>query len=187
VCLSLNLSQKGLRRVQRARRLLVPQRAYDARGADPILRSGLYIIRTFTSTVEEQTYVLYWPEDTTWDDNAASTAQRNRVTFMRYGSNLRDLLFRKVDMSRYLTKLCDQLVCLLSAEHSQAMVWGDEVDDPDDASVDAENDDSDRLYDYMVAKTIEQEENVVARLGFTVQSLITDAFLVLISAIVRPR
>jgi predicted RNA-binding protein YlqC (UPF0109 family) len=57
------------------------------------------------------------------------------------------------------------------------MVWGDEVDDPDDASVDAENDDSDRLYNYIVAKTIEQEENVVARQGFTVQSLITVAFL----------
>ena len=168
---------ESLRRVHRARRLLVPQRAYAARGADPILRSGLYIIRTFTSTAEEQTYVLYWPEDTTWDDNAASTTQRNRVTFMRYGSILRDLLFRKVDMSRYLTKLCDQLVCLLSAEHSQAMVWGDEVDDPDDASVDAENDDSDRLYDYMVAKTIEQEENVAARRGFTVQCLITDPYL----------
>ena len=57
------------------------------------------------------------------------------------------------------------------------MVWGDEVDDPDDASVDAENDDSDRLYDYTVAKTIEQEEKVVARQGFTVQCLITDTYL----------
>ncbi|KAH8980307.1 hypothetical protein EDB92DRAFT_1937150 [Lactarius akahatsu] len=102
---------------------------------------------------QEQTYVLYWPEDTTWDDNAVSTVQRNRVTFMRY-----------------LTKLCDQLVCLLSTEHSQAIVWGDEVDDMDDASLDSENDDSDRLYDFMVAKTNEQEENVIARQGFTMNS-----------------
>ncbi|KAF8270136.1 hypothetical protein EI94DRAFT_831095 [Lactarius quietus] len=72
--------------VEMARRLLAPQRDYTARGADPILRSGLYIMRAFTSTEEEQTYVLYWPEDTTWDDNAVSTVQRNRVTFMRYGS-----------------------------------------------------------------------------------------------------
>ncbi|KAF8270139.1 hypothetical protein EI94DRAFT_1572222, partial [Lactarius quietus] len=140
--------------VEMARRLLVPQRTYITRGADPILRSGLYIIRTFTSTKEEQTYVLYWPEDSTWDDSAVSTVQRNRVTFM----------------SRYITKLCDQLVCLLSAEHSQAIVWGDEVDDSDDASVEAENDDSDRLYDFMVAKTNEQEENVIARQGFTMNS-----------------
>jgi hypothetical protein len=139
--------------VQTARQLLVSQNTYTARGADPFLRSGLYIIRTFTSTAEEQTYVMYWPEDSSWEDNAPSTVQRNRVTFMRY-----------------LTKLCDQLVCLLSAEHSQAIVWGDEVDDPEDASVDAENDDSDRLYDFMVAKTNEQEENVVARQGFMMNS-----------------
>ena len=74
---------ENLRRIHRARRLVAPQRDYISRGADPILRSGLYIIRTFTSTEEEQTYVLYWPEDTTWEDKAVSTVQRNRVTFMR--------------------------------------------------------------------------------------------------------
>ncbi|KAI9450278.1 hypothetical protein BJY52DRAFT_1215556, partial [Lactarius psammicola] len=139
--------------VEMARELLVLRRDYAASGADPILRSGLYIIRTFTSRAEEQIYVLYWPEDTTWDDNAVSTVQRNRITFMRY-----------------LTKLCDQLVCLLSAEHSRAIVWEDEVDDTDDASLDSENDDSDRLFDFMVAKKSEQEENVIVRQGFTMNS-----------------
>src|ERR1700761_7014145 len=80
-------------------------------------------------------------------------------------------------MSRYLTKLCDQLVCLLSAEHSQTIVWRDEDEDPDDASVGAENNDSDRLYDFTVTKTNEQEENVVVRQGFTVQCPVTDASL----------
>ena len=75
---------EGSHGICRARQLLIPQHTYTARGADPILRSGLYIIRTFTSTAEEQTYVLYWPEDSSWDDNAVSTVQRNRVTFMRY-------------------------------------------------------------------------------------------------------
>jgi hypothetical protein len=94
-CMSiLQCIAESLRRIHRTRELLVPQRAYTARGADPILRSGLYIIRTFTSTAEEQTYVLYWPEDTTWDDNAVSTVQRNRVTFMRYRSVSRHLLFQ---------------------------------------------------------------------------------------------
>jgi hypothetical protein len=78
-------------------------------------------------------------------------------------------------MSRYLTKLCDQLVCLLSAEHSQAIVWGDEVDDPGDTPLDLENDDSNRLFDFTVAKKTEQEENVIARQGFTVQYLIIHA------------
>ena len=57
--------------------------------AEPILRSGLYVVRSFVSSTEEQAYVLYWPEDTTWNDQAFSTVQRNRVTFMRYDWLLR--------------------------------------------------------------------------------------------------
>ena len=45
-------------------------------------------------------------------------------------------------------------------------MWGDE--DDDDVSIDSDNDDSGRLYDFVVAKTNDQEENVVARPGFTV-------------------
>jgi hypothetical protein len=68
-----------------------------------------------------------------------------------------------------MTKICDQLVCLLSSEHSQAIVWGDsKVEKPDDTSVDLDIFDSDRLFDFTVAKKSEQEENVTARQGFTV-------------------
>ena len=48
-------------------------------------------------------------------------------------------------------------------------MWGDE--DDDDISIDSDNDDSGRLYDFVVAKTNDQEENVIARPGFTVRSL----------------
>lgn len=118
--------------------------------SEPILRSGLYTTCSFKSTTEVQTYVVYWPEDTTWNDTAASTVRRNRTTFMRY-----------------LTKLCDQIICLISAGHSEAIVWGDEVDY---AGPDSENDESDRLFDFTLAKTNKQEENVVARQGFTMTS-----------------
>jgi hypothetical protein len=64
--------------------LLIPQDGYTSKDAEPVLRSGLYVVRSFVPTAEEQAYVLYWPEDTTWNDQAASTVQRNRVTFMRY-------------------------------------------------------------------------------------------------------
>ena len=78
---------------------------------------------------------------------------------------------------RYLTKLCDQLVCLLSAKHSGAIVWGeDEVDDTDDASLDSEYDDADRLYHFTVARVNEQEENVTTRQGLTVQYLYSSPF-----------
>ena len=39
--------------------------------------------RDATGVVDERYYVIYWPEDTTWDDSAASPVCRNRVTFMR--------------------------------------------------------------------------------------------------------
>ena len=123
-------------------------------------------MRSFVSTAEERAYVLYWPENTTWDDQAVSTVQRNRVTFMRYDYPLH-VRPRLTGPRRYLTKLCDQIVCLLSSEHSQAIVWGDE--DDDDISIDSDNDDSGRLYDFVVAKTNDQEENVIARPGFTVR------------------
>ena len=41
----------------------------------------------------------------------------------------------------------------MSSKHTQAIVWGD---------------DSGLLYDFVVVKTSDQEENVVARPGFTV-------------------
>jgi len=69
-----------------ARKLLTSQTGHTVGGTEATLtlRSGLYVVRSFVSTAEEQAYVLYWPEDTTWDDQAVSTVQRNRVTFMRY-------------------------------------------------------------------------------------------------------
>jgi len=46
-------------------------------------------------------------------------------------------------------------------------VWGEEEED--DISIDSDNDDlGHRLHDFVVVKTIDQEENVVARPGFTV-------------------
>ena len=74
---------------KRATKLLTPQNEFNSGGAEPILRSGLYVVRSFVSTSEEQAYVLYWPEDTTWDDQALATVKRNRVTFMRYDYSLR--------------------------------------------------------------------------------------------------
>ena len=84
----------------------------------------------------------------------------------------------RLDIHRYLSKLCDQLICLLSSEHSRAIAWGDEDDgaereghgdDSDGASTDSEEDDLNRFYHFEVAKTKDQEENVVVREGFTVR------------------
>jgi len=67
----------------RARSLLNPT---NIDGPQSGLSSGLYIVRANGSTADppdERHYVIYWPEDTTWNDSAASSIRRNRVTFMR--------------------------------------------------------------------------------------------------------
>ena len=71
------------------------------------------------------------------------------------------------------------MVCLLSSEHSKAIIWSentdeadkdnDDDDDSDDASTDSEKGDSSRVYHFKVAKTKDQEEKVVVREGFMVR------------------
>lgn len=67
---------------------------------------------------------------------------------------------------RYLTKICDQVIALLSHEHATAIVWSDQ--DSDAESVDMKACDSDRLFMFEVAETNEQEEKAVACPGFQV-------------------
>jgi hypothetical protein len=53
--------------------------------SQPILRPGLYVLPITQPGISERwIYVIFWPEETTWDDAAISTVKRNRVTFIRY-------------------------------------------------------------------------------------------------------
>ncbi|KAG8903433.1 hypothetical protein FRB99_003282 [Tulasnella sp. 403] len=115
------------------------------------LRSGIYAL---TLPNSQQTggsfnprpaiYIIYWPEETTWDDDAVGTVRKNRVTFMRY-----------------LTRLTDQVRALISFEHSSALAFKEVENESDD-------DFDDRVFKFEVAKTNEQEEDVVIREGFKV-------------------
>ncbi|KAK0467152.1 uncharacterized protein EV420DRAFT_1507486 [Desarmillaria tabescens] len=124
-----------------AHRLLKPQTSLG-----PSLRSGLYALDSSTS---DQLFVIYWPEETTWNDDAISAVRRNRITFMRY-----------------LTKVCDQLLCMISSEQAALLVWKENSEDP---FMDLD-DDADRLFTFEVHKTNEQEENVTMRPGFKINS-----------------
>ncbi|KIJ12353.1 hypothetical protein PAXINDRAFT_14830 [Paxillus involutus ATCC 200175] len=122
----------------------------DSSTAKSTLRSGLYIIRVSqTSDGIENIFVIYWPEESTWNDDASPPFRRNRVTFMRY-----------------LTKICDQVTALISEEHAKAIVWSDPVNDDNLTDEDEDEDDTDRLFTFEVAKTNEQEEGVSVRAGF---------------------
>lgn len=51
----------------------------------PHLRPGLYLVRSAVLTAAaEQIFAIYWPEETTWDNDAIPSVRRNRTTFMRY-------------------------------------------------------------------------------------------------------
>ncbi|KAL4063347.1 hypothetical protein J3A83DRAFT_4404551 [Scleroderma citrinum] len=116
-----------------------------------VLRSGLYILRpTEQQNKAEQVFVLYWPEENTWDDSAPSQVRRNRVTFMRY-----------------LTKMCDQIVALMSSQHSQSIFWNKANDDGNSR---AEVTGGSRIVACVVDRTTEQEESIKVREGFQVQS-----------------
>lgn len=65
-----------------ARLLLAPT---ERGGSRPALLSGLYVLVAGQADLtQERHYVIYWPEDSTWDDSAASSVCRNRVTFIRW-------------------------------------------------------------------------------------------------------
>jgi hypothetical protein len=66
----------------RSKKLLAVTDEYSG-ASMPTLRSGLYIVRSFNAKKDGELFVLYWPQETTWDDTATSSVQRNRVTFIR--------------------------------------------------------------------------------------------------------
>jgi len=120
----------------------------EAKTEKPALRSGLYICRVSESVgAVGKMYVVYWPEESTWDDDASPPVRRNRVTFMRY-----------------LTTICDQVTALISKDHAESMIWSNSISD--DQLSESDEDDTDRLFTFEVAKTKEQEEGVSVRQGF---------------------
>jgi len=79
-------------------------------------------------------------------------------------------------LSRFLTKLCDQVLALVSAEHEETLLLENEDETPDSDPEMNPAYDSDRLFQFKVQQTIQQEETASAGEGFKV--LITMTFLV---------
>ncbi|CAE6431455.1 unnamed protein product, partial [Rhizoctonia solani] len=119
------------------------------------LRSGLYLVldpNHKSLGLTKNAYIVYWPEETTWDDQAASSSvRRNRVTFMRY-----------------LTKIADQIIALVSSSQAEAFVWDTSAHNKDLPEDQQDNDDDSRLFSFEVSKSLEQEEDAVGSAGFTI-------------------
>ncbi|CAE6373871.1 unnamed protein product [Rhizoctonia solani] len=122
--------------------------------ASSALRSGLYLALDPSHQdqgISKAAYIIYWPEYTTWDDQTASSSvRRNRVTFMRY-----------------LNKLAEQTISLVSSAQARALIWDTNAHNKDLPEDQQENDDDARLFDFEVAKSLEQEEDAIGSPGFT--------------------
>jgi len=75
---------------------------------------------------------------------------------------------------RYLSKLCDQIYCLISGEHGSRLVWKQDFKSRMEEEQHSEDEDDmenyDRLFTFKVAVTNEQEETATLQQGFTVKS-----------------
>ncbi|PAV19468.1 hypothetical protein PNOK_0440200 [Pyrrhoderma noxium] len=123
--------------------------------SDQKIRPGLYaLVCGECASQEQRILIIFWPDDETWNDNADSTIRRNRYTFMRY-----------------LSKITDQMIGLLSEEHLRSLVWDEaenKTKDDECDIMDSEWDDTDRLFTFEVQKASEQEENVNFYEGFSI-------------------
>ena len=115
----------------------------------------------------EQIFLIYWPERDTWNDSAPHTVGRNRTTFMRcvYCPSAAVLGYNV--HVRYLTKLCDQVVALMSPEHAQAIVWN-QHDEHGNYGASDNDIGSTRIVNCIVDRTTDQEESISARKSFQV-------------------
>jgi len=73
---------------------------------------------------------------------------------------------------RFLTKLCDQVVALISDQHSEKLVFNSDTEHADVDFGDSDAvDDFDRLFHFEVQQTRQQEETATASIGFKVISM----------------
>jgi hypothetical protein len=72
--------------------------------------------------------------------------------------------------------LADQILVFVSPEHAKTIVWKNDIaarpdgDDGDFVEDDGQNESYDRFFSFTVEKTAEQEESVLMRLGFEVNT-----------------
>ncbi|KAG9089762.1 hypothetical protein FRC06_001400 [Ceratobasidium sp. 370] len=123
--------------------------------APSALHSGLYLIlRPEDEPLEnrvKQAYIVYWPEESTWDDQSASSSvRRNRVTFMR--------------------QVNEPIIALVSPAQASAFIWDAGARNNDLPADQMDNDDESRLFSFEVSKSLEQEEDAIECPGFTVHA-----------------
>ena len=138
---------------------------------DPSFRTGLYIVDA-RNVENDLFYVIYWPEKTTWERNVSPSVSRNRVTFLRFAQYNCSRYWPSKHKPRYLTKLCNQVVCLISDEDQAQLHWDStDIAGPIGEATQANKPASKRAYRFQVQHINHQHESAKVQDGFTVSCL----------------
>ncbi|GBC07438.1 hypothetical protein RclHR1_07470003 [Rhizophagus clarus] len=106
------------------------------------LRPGLYLLLVNS----ELGLIVHWPEIGCYEENAPSQRKKNMA-----------------NLHRYLTKLTDHQLCLMSDKDLESFDWN--MDNSDDDS----DDDDDTCYEFEVKKSQEEQEDFNIYPGFEVK------------------
>ncbi|KAG8756609.1 hypothetical protein FRC11_005176, partial [Ceratobasidium sp. 423] len=87
---------------------LLMSRAIKSSGPNSLLGSGIYLALDPNHQARDSkpTYIIYWPEGTTWQTSVSASVRNNRIMFMRH-----------------LTKLTDQTIALVSPDQARGFDW----------------------------------------------------------------
>ncbi|PVF98364.1 hypothetical protein CPB86DRAFT_797339 [Serendipita vermifera] len=132
--------------------LLMSSQDEQSKYSRPTLTPGLYLLDS-RHIEPGLVHIIFWPEYSTWTEDTTSLKGRNRVTFMS---------------QRYLTKLCDQLVCVISDEDSEKIVWK-EVDPTEKRAAPSSIKQFDRLFSFTVEEINEEVETAKTQQGFMIK------------------
>ncbi|CAG8627351.1 10440_t:CDS:2, partial [Ambispora gerdemannii] len=128
-------------------------------GTNTTLRPGIYLlklpsVKANTSPFENQFLVIHWSEDGCYEDLASSHRKKNLS-----------------NMHRYLTKLTEHQICIMSETDLDSIDWqasGTDDEDHSEEEDDYMHDANDICYDFEVKKSQEQKENFELYSGFEV-------------------
>lgn len=137
-------------------------------GGPAAFQTGLYFADA-RDVESDAFYVIYWPEKTTWERNVSASVSRNRVTFLRCALECFSRCRSSKFPPRYLTKLCEQVICLISDEDQAQLHWDPtDIIGPVGEAAPASKPASKRAYTFRVQHINHQQESARTQDGFTV-------------------
>ncbi|CAG8435124.1 11383_t:CDS:10 [Funneliformis mosseae] len=127
---------------QRIRDLLIASQSSVNNTNKPSLRPGIYLFVVNA----DLGLVIHWPEIGCYEENASSQRKKNMT-----------------NLHRYLTKLTDHQLCLMSDEDLESFDWK-----LDNSDIDSEDEDDESRFEFEVKKSQEEQENFIIYPGFKV-------------------